>query len=66
MDKFLETWINETIGKEEVAGEYERISLRAILYARNRELQGSSMGTVPTQGTLGGVVIRPPSFYQSA
>ncbi|MAE98357.1 MAG: hypothetical protein CL965_04600 [Euryarchaeota archaeon] len=50
MDKFLETWINETIGKEEVAGEYERISLRAILYAAIANYRAPAWVQSPLRG----------------
>ena len=33
MDKFLETWIDETLGEEEIVGELNRISLTSILFA---------------------------------
>ena len=33
MDKFLEQWINETIGDEDIAGEIPTISLSSILFA---------------------------------
>ena len=50
VDKFLETWINETIGKEEVAGEYERISLRAILYAAIANYRAPAWVQSPLRG----------------
>ncbi len=33
MDKFLEQWIEETIGDRDISGEKHRISVRPILFA---------------------------------
>ena len=33
MDKFLEQWIEETIGEQDISGEIHRISARLILFA---------------------------------
>ncbi len=50
MDRFLETWINETIGKEEVAGKYGKISLRAILYAAIANYRAPAWVQSPLRG----------------
>tara|TARA_B100001142_G_scaffold174098_1_gene173636 strand:+ start:18934 stop:19089 length:156 start_codon:yes stop_codon:yes gene_type:complete len=33
MDKFLEQWIEETIGDENISGEIPKISISSILFA---------------------------------
>tara|TARA_B100000941_G_scaffold80560_1_gene55256 strand:+ start:2040 stop:2195 length:156 start_codon:yes stop_codon:yes gene_type:complete len=33
MDKFLENWIEETIGEQDISGEMHNISGRSILFA---------------------------------
>ena len=33
MDKFLEQWIEETIGEQDISGEMHNISVRSILFA---------------------------------
>ena len=33
MDKFLEQWIEETIGEEDISGEMPKISISSILFA---------------------------------
>ena len=50
MDKFLETWIDETLGEEDIVGELNRISLTSILFAAIANYRAPAWVQSPLRG----------------